>query len=222
MTDYPSALVTIDHIEPVPRRIRATLGGVTVVDTTSALYVWEWPYFPQLYIPVADVDSDALVDEDHAQHLHRGTAGRHGLRVGDIERPGCALVFGDDALEGLAGTVRLEWAALDAWYEEDEQVFVHPRSPYARVDALRSTRTVRVELEGVVLAESSSPVLVFETGLPPATTSTAPRWTSPIWSPATPSAPVPTRGGLPATGPWMSVAPCIPIWPGPTTPPPWP
>jgi uncharacterized protein (DUF427 family) len=62
--------------------------------------------------------------------------------------------------------VRFEWAALDAWFEEDEEVFVHPRSPYVRVDALRSTRTVSVELEGVVLAESSCPVMVFETGLP--------------------------------------------------------
>src|SRR5260370_7686245 len=52
------------------------------------------------------------------------------------------------------------------WLEEDEQVFVHARAPYTRVDALRSTRSVRVELEGVVLAESSSPVMVFETGLP--------------------------------------------------------
>ena len=50
--------------------------------------------------------------------------------------------------------MRFDWAALDAWFEEDEQVFVHPRNPYARVDALRSTRPVRVELDGVVLAES--------------------------------------------------------------------
>ena len=62
--------------------------------------------------------------------------------------------------------MRFEWDALDAWFEEDEEVFVHPRNPYSRVDALRSTRAVRVELEGVLLAESSSPVLVFETGLP--------------------------------------------------------
>jgi len=62
--------------------------------------------------------------------------------------------------------VRFQWSALDAWLEEDEEVFVHPRSPYTRVDALRSTRPVRVELDGVVLAESSAPVMVFETGLP--------------------------------------------------------
>jgi len=166
MGDFPQAIVAKDHIEPVPRRVRAVLAGRTVVDTLRASYVWEWPFYPQYYVPVADVDRDALVDEDHPQRLHRGTARRHGLRVADVERPGAALVYQDDAVEGLAGTVRFEWDALDAWFEEDEQVFVHPRNPYARVDALRSTRRVRVELEGTVLAESSSPVMVFETGLP--------------------------------------------------------
>jgi uncharacterized protein (DUF427 family) len=75
-------------------------------------------------------------------------------------------LYTEDAAEGLAGTVRFEWDAFDAWYEEDEEVFVHPRNPYTRVDALRSTRCVRIELDGTVLAESASPVMVFETGLP--------------------------------------------------------
>ena len=69
---------------------------------------------------------------------------------------------------------------MDAWFEEDEQVFVHRRNPYVRVDALRSTRPVRVELDGVVLAESPAPVKVFETGLPTGTTSTRRRSTSTI------------------------------------------
>jgi uncharacterized protein (DUF427 family) len=66
----------------------------------------------------------------------------------------------------LVGTFHFEWEAMDHWFEEDEEVFVHPRNPYTRVDALRSTRPVRVELEGLVLASSSAPVMVFETGLP--------------------------------------------------------
>lgn len=61
---------------------------------------------------------------------------------------------------------RFEWDALDAWFEEDEQVLVHPRDPYTRVDALRSTRHIEVRLDGTLLAESTSPALVFETGLP--------------------------------------------------------
>jgi uncharacterized protein (DUF427 family) len=164
--DYPKMIVATSHIEPVPRRIRAVLGGEVVLDTTKALYVWEWPHYPQYYIPVADVNPAVLVDEQTPQKLHFGTARRQGLRVGDVSRPRAARLYADDALDGLAGTVRFEWDALDAWFEEDEEVFVHPRSPYTRVDALRSTRTVRIELDGVVLAESSSPVLVFETGLP--------------------------------------------------------
>jgi uncharacterized protein (DUF427 family) len=145
MGDYPRLLVPVNHVEPVPRRIRATLDGQVVLDTTRARYVWERPNYPQYYIPVADVNTDLL---------------------GELVGNGAARVFGDDALEGLAGTVRFTWNALDAWFEEDEQVFVHPRSPYTRVDALRSTRTVRIEVDGTVLAESSSPVMVFETGLP--------------------------------------------------------
>ena len=166
MDDYPKQIVTPGHIEPVPRRIRAVLGGEVVLDTTKALYVWEWPHYPQYYIPVGDVRPTVLVDEQRSQQLQFGTARQHGLRAGDVSRPAAARVYTDGARDGLAGTVRFDWGALDAWFEEDEEVFVHPRSPYTRVDALRSTRTVRIELDGTVLAESSSPVLVFETGLP--------------------------------------------------------
>jgi uncharacterized protein (DUF427 family) len=164
--DYPKMIVATGHIEPVPRRIRAVLGGEVVVDTTRALYAWEWPNYPQYYIPVADVSPGVLVDEEHPSKLHFGTARRHGLQVGEVSRPHAARLYGDDALAGLADTVRFEWNALDAWFEEDEEVFVHPRNPYTRVDALRSTRPVRIKLDGVVLAESASPVMVFETGLP--------------------------------------------------------
>jgi uncharacterized protein (DUF427 family) len=166
VSDYPQMIAPVNHIEPVPRRIRAVLAGEVVLDTTAARYLWEWPNYPQYYIPIADVRADLLVDEEHEQRLSRGTARQHGLKVGDVIRDNAMRVYVADALPGLAGLARFEWDALDAWYEEDEQVFVHPRNPYTRVDAIRSTRPVRIELEGVVLAESTSPVMVFETGLP--------------------------------------------------------
>lgn len=166
MADYPQPLVPVNHIEPVPRRVRAVLGGRVVVDTTCARYVWEWPSFPQYYIPIADIDPHVLVDESEVELGDRGTAQLHGLRVGGASHRCSVRVYGDDAIAGLRGTARFEWGALDAWFEEDEQVFVHPRSPYSRVDALRSSRVVRVELDGQLLAQSTSPVLVFETGLP--------------------------------------------------------
>jgi len=166
MSDYPAAITPVNHVAPVPRRIRAFLGGELVLDSSRALYVWEWPYYPQYYIPVADVRRDLLVPEGRTQQSRRGTFEAHTLQAGQVQRPGAARLLTDSPVPGLAGTVRFDWAALDAWFEEDEQVFVHPRNPYVRVDALRSTRPVRVELDGVVLAESPAPVMVFETGLP--------------------------------------------------------
>ena len=166
MTDYPQMIVPVNHVEPVPRRVRATLGGVTVFDTTRALYVWEWPNYPQYYVPLADVSAEVLVDEHKSHPSRRGQVSSFGLSAGGVSRDGAARVHTGEVVAELDATVRFDWEALDAWYEEDEEVFVHPRNPYARVDALRSTRTVRIELDGVVLAESSSPVMVFETGLP--------------------------------------------------------
>ncbi len=166
MVGYPQALVSVGHVEPVARRVRAVLGARVVLDTTRALYLWEWPFYPQFQIPVEDVDPGSIVDEAHSHRVSRGKVARIGLKVGSEERPGAGRRYMESDVEGLVGTIRFDWEALDAWFEEDEQVFVHPRSPYVRVDALRSTRTVRVELEGVVLAESSAPVMVFETGLP--------------------------------------------------------
>jgi len=164
--DYPAVVAPADHAAPVPRRIRGVVAGVTVVDTTGAWYVWEWPNYPQYYIPIADVAPGVLVDEGHVQQSARGAVEGHGLRVGDVHRPRAAKVLRASDIAALDGTVRFEWAAMDAWYEEDEQVYVHPRNPYTRVDCLRSTRSVQVSLDGVVLAESSSPIMLFETGLP--------------------------------------------------------
>ncbi|MBV9092777.1 MAG: DUF427 domain-containing protein [Streptosporangiaceae bacterium] len=159
-------ITTVNHTEPVPRRIRAYLGGEKVLDSTRVTYVWEWTHYPQYYIPVADVRRDLLVPEGHTQRTGRGAAELHALKAGGLHRPRAARLMTESPIAGLAGTVRFDWDALDAWFEEDEQVFVHPRSPYVRVDALRSDRPVRVELDGAVLADSPSPVMVFETGLP--------------------------------------------------------
>jgi uncharacterized protein (DUF427 family) len=140
MTGYPPSVTPQGQTAPVPRRVRAMLGDRWVVDTRSAVYVWEVEYYPQFYLPVADVDPGLLGDPAMKPRLRRHP--------------------------DLPDHVRIRWEALDHWFEEDEEVFVHPRNPYARVDALRSSQQVRVELEGLVLAESSAPVLVFETGLP--------------------------------------------------------
>lgn len=77
------------------------------------------------------------------------------------------------AVPGLDGYVALAWNAVDAWYEEDEQVFVHVRDPYSRIDVVETTNRVRVSVEGQALAEGT-PRILCETGLPPGTTSSRP------------------------------------------------
>ena len=56
---------------------------------------------------------------------------------------------------------------MDAWYEEEQEIYVHPRDPNVRVDVLPSTREVRVEIDRVEVAKSNNVMMLFETGLPP-------------------------------------------------------
>ncbi|MFE4450158.1 DUF427 domain-containing protein [Streptomyces sp. NPDC056796] len=163
---HPGLIVPVGHVEPVPRRVRGTIGGHVAFDTRRALYVWERPAYPQFSIPVEDLVDGVLTDDGRTERLGAGPARRHTLRVGSDVREGAAWVWDDTAPAPLPGTVRFEWEALDSWFEEDEPVFVHPRSPYSRVDALRSTSSVRVELDGVPLADATHCVKLFETGLP--------------------------------------------------------
>lgn len=164
--DFPAHLAEKNNVQPVPRRIRAYVAGRAVLDTVEARYVFETPFFPQFYIPAADVTEEFLIRTGVTKQSPRGTVEVVALQLEGERRDDAGQLHLDDTTCGIKDTIRFDWAALDAWFEEDEEVFVHPRSPYARVDALRSTRTVRVEVNGIVLAESLSPVMVFETGLP--------------------------------------------------------
>jgi uncharacterized protein (DUF427 family) len=164
--DYPQMAAERGRVEPAPRRVRGYVDGVLVFDSVAARYVWEVPYYPQYYVPTKDVRTQYLVDEDHPQRVQFGASRSHALHVNGVTIAEAVRVFGDDALPGIADTARFAWDAVD-WFGEDERIVGgHPRNPYVRVDALRSHRHVRVERDGVVLAETRAPVLLFETGLP--------------------------------------------------------
>jgi uncharacterized protein (DUF427 family) len=129
--------------------------------------VWEKPYYPAYYFHVADMRAELLEEDGELAHSpSRGDARTFTVRAGGMEAPGAAIRYVDSPVEELRGLVRLEWDAMDAWFEEDEQVFTHPRDPYTRVDILPSSRHVRVEVDGVTVAETHKPTLLFETGLP--------------------------------------------------------
>ncbi|QFZ17954.1 DUF427 domain-containing protein [Saccharothrix syringae] len=155
------------RVETGLKRVRAYLGGELVADTTRPALVWEKPYYPTYYVPVADVRA-TLVPTGEVRHSpSRGDGRVHDVRTAAGTAAGAAQLFPDSPLEPLRDLVRLEWDAMGEWFEEDEPVYVHPRDPYTRVDALASSRHVRVEVDGVEVANSRRPVILYETGLPP-------------------------------------------------------
>jgi uncharacterized protein (DUF427 family) len=155
------------RVESGAKRVRAYLGAEVVVDTTRPVLVWEVPYYPAYYFPAADVRTELLEPDGGVAHSpSRGEGRTFTVRAGGKEAAGAALRYEDSPIAELRDLIRLDWDAMDAWFEEDEEVFTHPRDPYTRVDILPSSRHVRVEVDGVTVAESASPRLLFETGLP--------------------------------------------------------
>ena len=149
------------------KRVRALMGGHVVADTIRPLLVWEIPYFPAYYIPAADVRAE-LVDTGVTKQSPTGGEARvQDVRIGGVTLPAAAQTFPDSPVPELRGLVRLEWGAMDEWLEEDEPVYGHPRDPHKRVDILASSRHVQISIDGVQVADSHQPRILFETGLPP-------------------------------------------------------
>lgn len=135
------------------------LGDHVIGDSKRMMLLRGAGHLPVYAFPREDVVLDHLMPADSAT----GRPGRWTVRSG--ERAADAAAW-DTASAGLEGHIAFDWAKMDAWYEEEEEVFVHPRDPYHRVDVLASSRHVRIKLAGEVVAESGRPHLLFETGLP--------------------------------------------------------
>jgi uncharacterized protein (DUF427 family) len=155
------------RLEPSPKRVRVQLGGLTVADSGRAVLVWEKPYYPTYYFPIDDVRTDLLVPGPGVSHSpSRGDGTLYTVTAGARTVPGAAVRYEQSPIPQLRDLVRFDWDAMDHWFEEDEEVYTHPRDPYTRVDILASSRRVQVEVDGVTVADSTSPRLLFETGLP--------------------------------------------------------
>lgn len=151
------------------KRIRVEFNGEIVADTTRAIYLFESRLTPVYYIPLEDVRGDVLERTEHSTHCpYKGDAVYWDVVVGDRRAENAVWAYPDPikAVPEIAGHAAFYWNKMDRWFEEDEEIFVHARDPRVRVDALPSSRTVQVSLNGETLASSDKAVFVFETGLP--------------------------------------------------------
>lgn len=156
------------RVERGAKRVRAFLDGKVVVDTTQPLYVWEVPYYPTYYLPRAAMVAELVATGRVDRSPSRGDGQRYDVKLADgTSATDAAVAYPDSPLEDLRDHVRLDWDAMSAWFEEDEEVFIHVRSPYSRIDILPTSRHVEVRLDDVVLADTTKAHALFETGLPP-------------------------------------------------------
>jgi uncharacterized protein (DUF427 family) len=174
--------------EPVDKRIRGLIGGQVVIDTDRALLVWEPKrVVPSYAVPVQALEgvtsppseggADEVAEPAAAPHLgdrpvydpsvpfavHTTDGAVLDLRVAGAERQGAAFRPTDDALKQY---VIVDFDAFDEWFEEDERNLGHPRDPFHRIEIVHSSRSVRVERDGELLAASARPYLLLEAPLP--------------------------------------------------------
>lgn len=156
--------------EPSPKRVRVEVAGEIIADSTRVKLLHETGLTPVYYFPEEDVRDDVLEASDHHTHCpFKGDASYHHVVVGDRRIENAAWYYPEplDETPPIQGHIAFYWDKMDRWFEEAEEVGVHPRDPYHRIDVVGSDRHVEVIVDGETIAESDRPVMLFETGLPP-------------------------------------------------------
>jgi uncharacterized protein (DUF427 family) len=158
------------YLEPTPKRIRVQIAGETVADSRRAMLLHESGLQPIYYFPAEDVRSELLEPTDKHTHCpKKGEASYYSVRVGDHVVENAAWYYPDpldDAPPLLKDAIAFYFDRVDRWLEEDEEIGVHARDPYHRIDVLRTERHIRVSLQGELLAETTRALALFESSLP--------------------------------------------------------
>ena len=160
------------YAEPLRRRLRAELGGRTVVQSDDAVLLFEPGRYPVAYFPRADFADGALQPIDHrSEHRDLGTTAWFEVVGGT--RNAARGAWQHVALPAHAGLladkVALAWRAMDGFYEEDERILGHASDPYHRIDIRRTSRHLVVRAGDRVIADTTRPLVLYESGF-------APRW----------------------------------------------
>jgi uncharacterized protein (DUF427 family) len=153
---------------PSPRRVRVRFNDAWIADSSRMMLLRQHGFLPVYYFPEADIRTDLLEPSEHTTYSpYKGTASYWDVAVGDRRARSAAWTYREPK-PGSPDTrayYSFDFHSMDAWFEEDEQIYVHARDPHLRVDTLRSSRHVQVVIDGVTVADTHSPVLLLETGL---------------------------------------------------------
>lgn len=167
--EIPAKPAHLLYLHLLPQCIRGEINGVQIAKTSSARMLHETRMLPRWYLPRQDVAGDLLVASDTTTHCpFKGDARYWNVRVGDQLIVDAFWEYPDPLPDAppLAGLLAPDLDKLPSWWEEDEEVIGHPKDPFHRVDLRRSSRTVTVRAGGAVIASTTSPLAVDETGLP--------------------------------------------------------
>ncbi|MDK3256739.1 DUF427 domain-containing protein [Blastococcus capsensis] len=157
------------YLERSPRRVRVVLGGETVADSTDVRLLHPPGRTPTYLFPREHVRTDLFEPSERRRSDPAMGEGTYwSVQAGDRRAVDAAYSFQrpPSSAAEVAGLVAFDWDSVDGVFEEDEEVFVHPRDPYTRIDVLRSSRQVRVSIDGTVVARSTRPRMLLESGLP--------------------------------------------------------
>ena len=151
-----------------PKRIRAYLGGEAIADSMNAHLLRESGP-PLYYFPEPDVRMDLFKPSSFTKESPtRGNATYWSIETGGRTAEDSAWTYKEPISEAnfLLGYVALEWKKMDAWFEEKEEVFVHARDPFKRIDTVKTDRKVSVVVGGETVADTSESVMLLEPGHP--------------------------------------------------------
>jgi uncharacterized protein (DUF427 family) len=155
--------------ERSPRRVRVQFAGEAIADSTAAHLLFETRHLPIYYFPRADVRFDLLRASDHHTYCpYKGTAAYWTIAAGGRTSENAVWGYPEPFVEvaAIKDYVAFYWDRVDHWFEEDDEIFVHARDPYKRVDVVNSSRPLRVIVGGAVVAETTRARFLYETRLP--------------------------------------------------------
>lgn len=162
-TSSPGTVV----VEETPRWIRGYFGDTKIVDSKTAYLVWEGTNsIPYWAFPTQDVIG--LVENNHTD------AGEEGYRAQWYDLKASSKTISDIGwkikpdvpgyIQEANNLVVIDTTKVDKWYEDDEQVKGHAAGPYNRIDIRKSSRPVKVVIDGVTVAETNSALFLYENG----------------------------------------------------------